>query len=94
MYRNRENMLNWTKHFKIICSLKTACEISLKIIYASVWWQENQQKILLNAMGRKRVDVAPSLLSNLPYYTIRIWNEWLWERNIIVVQNFAILAQC
>lgn len=29
-YRNWANMLSWTQHFKVLCSLKTDCEIGLK----------------------------------------------------------------
>lgn len=44
-------------------------------------------------MGRKRADAAPPF-NNLLYYKIIILYEWLWETNIVVVQNIAILALC
>lgn len=58
MYRNEENMLSWTKHFKVLCSLRTDCEISFKNYLCKCLVARKPAEILLNAMGRKRADAA------------------------------------
>lgn len=57
-YRNWENMLSWTKHFKVLCSLKTDCEIGLKNHLCKCLVARTLTEIVLNAMGREKVDAA------------------------------------
>lgn len=58
MYKNGENMLTWTKHFKGLCSWKTDCEISFKNYICKCLVARKPIEILLKAMGRKRADAA------------------------------------
>lgn len=63
MYRNWENMLSWTKHFKVLCSLKTDCEISLKNHLCKCLVARTLAEIVLNAMGREKADAASPYLA-------------------------------
>lgn len=51
-------MLSWTKHFKVLCSLKTDRKISFKNYPCKCLVARKSTEILLNAMGRKRTDAA------------------------------------